>query len=48
MDSESDFERVKWLLASGALLILTGFLCYEEPIYLLTGRTTQATVVGVY
>jgi hypothetical protein len=48
MDAEHEVGRAKWLLFCGLWFIVSAFISYNELIYLLRGRTTQATVLEAY
>jgi hypothetical protein len=48
MDMDSELARAKWLLVSGALFLVSCFICYSELIYLLRGKQIHANVANVY
>lgn len=48
MDHDSEIARAKWLLFSGALFILSCFICYSELKYLIRGKQIQAKVTDAY
>jgi hypothetical protein len=48
MDADNEIARAKWLLFSGLLFVVSCFICYDELVYVLKGRETQATVTKAY
>jgi hypothetical protein len=48
MDPDSELARAKWLLAAGAMFLVSCFVCYSEMTYLFRGQQTQATVTQIY
>lgn len=48
MDNDSEIRRAKWLAIAGFIFLASGCYSYQELIYLVRGRTTQATILRVY
>jgi len=44
---DEEVGRAKWLLISGAMFLVSCFICYAELRYLISGREVQATVTKV-
>jgi hypothetical protein len=47
MDAQSELARAKWLLFGAVLFLVSGCISYDEFVYLIFGRKTQASVTGV-
>ncbi len=48
MDAHYEFGRAKWALFCGFLFLVSLYISYQELVYLLWGRTAQATIVQTY
>lgn len=48
MDADSELVRAKWLFISGFLFLVSCCICYDEVIYLLSGREVKANVTRAY
>ncbi|WP_020472813.1 hypothetical protein [Zavarzinella formosa] len=48
MDSDNETARAKWLLGAAVVFLASGCVSWNELIYLLGGRNTQANVEKVF
>ena len=48
MDTDSEVAKAKWLLIGGLVFLVSCFICYDELVYLMRGKKTQAKVTEAY
>jgi hypothetical protein len=48
MDHENELARAKWLMLAAAIFLVSGCLSWDELIYLISGRETQADVTKAF
>jgi len=44
MDAGREIAKAKWLIIAGILFLVTGCVSWGEFIYLITGKTAEATI----
>jgi hypothetical protein len=47
MDHDQELKRAKWILAAGAIFLISAFMSFDEFRYKIWGRTTEARVIQV-
>src|SRR5262245_14702312 len=48
MDRDEEIRRAKWVLICGFLFLISICLTYRELVFLVRGRTAQATILRTY
>ena len=48
MDMDDELKRLKWLLISGVVFLISAFFSWREMTYAISGKEVDASLVRVY